>query len=326
MVTLVTGATGGLGRLLVAELRGRGREVIATGRNPFIGSDLTRLGARFVPADLAVDDLSPLTRDVDTVFHLAALCSPWGPREAFIAANVTATQRLLSAARDSGCRRFVFTSTPSIYTCAADRLGLTETSPLPPRPANAYAETKLMAERMVLGASGSGLSTIAIRPRAIIGPHDTALLPRLLRAAGNGIMPLPNSGRALIEPTDGRDVVLALLAAESAQAASGQAFNIAGGVPVRLGELVAHVSARAGRKVRLVPVPSMALLAAAGLMERVSRLRRGSPEPLITRYGVMTLGWSQTFDLSAARSALNWAPRHRPLLSVDWALSEMGLA
>ena len=223
-------------------------------------------------------------------------------------------------------RRFVFTSTPSIYTCAADRLGLTETSPLPPHPANAYAETKLMAERTVLAASSSGFSTIAIRPRAIIGPHDTALLPRLLRAAGKGFMPLPRNGRALIEPTDGRDVVAALLAAESARSASGQVFNVSGGVPVRFAEFVTHVFTRLERKVRLVPVPSSMLLVAAGLLEQVSALKRGSPEPLITRYGAMTLGWSQTFDIAAARSALAWAPRHRPLEAVDWALSEMGLA
>ncbi|MFX0590873.1 SDR family NAD(P)-dependent oxidoreductase, partial [Glaesserella parasuis] len=47
--------------------------------------------------------------------------------------------------------------------------------------------------------------TVAIRPRAIVGPNDTVLLPRILRAAGRGRFPLPGGGEALIEPTDVRD-------------------------------------------------------------------------------------------------------------------------
>ncbi|MDR2213124.1 MAG: NAD(P)-dependent oxidoreductase, partial [Pseudomonadales bacterium] len=208
---LVTGATGGLGRVLVAELLATGREVVATGRNPDIGTALQAGGARFIRADLTGDDLNKLCENAGTVFHLAALSAPWGPHAAFIAANVMATQRLLETARRQGCSRFIFASTPSIYTAARHQLQLDENSPLPRRYANSYAATKHAAERAVLAAAHEGFSTLALRPRAVIRPYDTVLLPRLLRAAKRGVMPLPGWGKALIEPTDARDAARAAL-------------------------------------------------------------------------------------------------------------------
>jgi nucleoside-diphosphate-sugar epimerase len=324
---LVSGATGGLGRVMVSVLRVEGRTVIATGRNRVVGECLAAIGARFIPADLAHDDLAHLVAGVDTVFHLAALSSPWGKDQAFVEANVVATERLLKAARAAGCRGFVFTSTPSIYARAADQIGLVEASPLPAGMANAYARTKLAAERIVLEADSAAMRTVALRPRAIIGPHDRVLLPRLLRAAKRRRMPLPRNGRALIEPTDARDVAAALLAAEARLATvGGRVFNISGGVAIALADLVAHVFARLKRQVQPVPVPASLMLAIGTVLEVIGHLRPGAPEPMLTRYGAMTLGWSQTFDLSAARTSLGWAPRHHPLAAIDWALSEMSLA
>jgi nucleoside-diphosphate-sugar epimerase len=319
---LVTGATGGLGRILTALLQTDGRRVMATGRNVGIGAALAGPGVRFAPADLARDPLAPLVEGVKTVFHLAALSAPWGPPGAFQAANVEATARLLEAAKAAGCRRFILASTPSIYTRPAHQIGLTEDSPLPARLADTYAVTKLAAERMVLGAAGDGFATVALRPRAIIGPHDTVLLPRLLRAADRGVLALPGGGRALIEPTDARDAARGFLAAEArAPSVSGRAFNLSGGVALPVAQLAAQVFARLGRKVRILAVPAGFAVAAAGLVEGVARRLPGQPEPVLTRYGAMVLGWSQTFDLAAAREALGWAPAFAPAASIDWALS-----
>lgn len=320
---LVTGATGGLGRILTARLQADGRAVLATGRNAAIGAALTGPTVRFAPADLTRDPLEPLLDGVQTVFHLAALSAPWGRKSDFQAANIDATARLLDAARKSGCRRFVFASTPSIYTRATDQLDLTEQSPLPDRFANTYAATKHVAERLVLSAARDGFATVALRPRAVIGPHDTVLLPRLLRAARKGVLPLPGGGRALVEPTDARDVAHAFTAAERrAEAVSGQAFNISGGVALSVARLADLVFARLGRQVRIIDIPAGLAVAAAGLAEGVARLSPSQAEPILTPYGAMVLGWSQTFDMTAAREALNWTPRRHPAESVAWALAE----
>lgn len=319
--TLITGATGGLGRILTMILLDHGRHVVATGRDPVRGAALSKAGATFVAADLAHEDPAPLLEGVDTVFHLAALSAPWGPRADFVAVNQVMTERLLTAARAAGCRRFLFASTPSIYTRAASQIGLTETSRLPARPVNAYAQTKFLAERAVRSAAAPGFATVALRPRAVIGPYDTVLLPRLMRAAQSGIMPLPGFGRALIEPTDARDVCSAFLAAETrCEAVSGQVFNVSGGQPVTLANLAEHAFRCMGQRVRMVPLPARLVLALAYLAEIGARLRRGAPEPTLTVYAAKALGWSQTFDLNAARAALDWSPTHSPFVAVNWAL------
>ena len=318
---LVTGATGGLGRILTTLLLAQGRDVIATGRDPARGAALRDAGAHFIASDLARDDIAPLLAGIDTVFHLAALSSPWGSHADFVAANLTMTQRLLVAARAADCRRFLFASTPSIYAGAAHRLDLTEASRLPGRLVNAYAQTKLAAEHAVRAAGAPGFATVALRPRAIVGPHDMVLLPRLLRAARSGVMPLPGYGRALIELTDARDVCTAFLAAEArADTLSGQVFNISGGQPLPLADLADHAFRRLGRRVRMVPLPARVVLGLAHLAEAGARLRPGRPEPALTVYAAKALGWSQTFDLGAARAALEWEPQYSPFDALDWAL------
>lgn len=305
---LVTGATGGLGRSVVAALLEAGYRVTATGRDAEVGA---KLGMHFVKADLLHDSLAPLVYDADVVFHLAALSSPWGRTEAFRAINVDATQKLLDAARAAGCGAFVYASTPSIYAEPGDRIGLTESSPVATRFANAYAATKYAGERAVLAADAPDFRTVALRPRAIVGPHDTVLLPRLLRAARRGRFPLPRQGDALIEPTDVRDAARAFVAADRRRdRAGGHAINISGGDPQPLRILLDLVFAQSGRTVRYLPVTAAQAMFAAGVMERVASLLPGRPEPPVTRYSAMTLAFSQTMCLDTAKRLLDWTPRH----------------
>jgi 2-alkyl-3-oxoalkanoate reductase len=230
------------------------------------------------------------------------------------------TRRLLSAAQAQNVRSFVFASTPSIYTDMRAQINITEGTTLPSKFANDYAETKYAAEQLVLAHEGT-MRTIALRPRAIVSPFDTALLPRLIRASERGLMPLPGKGRALIELTDARDVVAAFLAAaKRSSALHGQVFNISGGAPRRFEELVTYVFAKLNRNVCQIPLNARLVTMLGGMMEGIANLLPGRPEPPLTRYSAMALGWSQTFDLSAAREALGWEPQYTPEQAIDWAL------
>jgi len=316
---LVTGATGGLGLGLVPALLAEGYRVRATGRDPVVLERLKAMGAETAAADLTDRaTAATLCADVDVVFHAAALSSPWGPDAAFERINIEATRRLLSAARGAGCDGFIFVSSPSIYAAPRNRLNLTESSAPWEPPMNAYARTKLVAERLVLGANGPTIRTVAIRPRAVVGPDDTVLLPRLLRVARRGRFPLLNDGKALVELTDVRDAVDALILADRHRvAAGGQAINISGGRPVAIRDLVAALGAVLGavlgHEIRFRPVPVGLAMKAAGAMEAVCRVLPGRPEPPVTRYSLAMLAFSQTFDLSLARSLLGYEPRHDPL-------------
>jgi nucleoside-diphosphate-sugar epimerase len=310
---LVTGATGGLGLALTTALLAEGYAVRATGRDSLAAQRLRGMGAEMVEADLVQEPQRAvgLCDGMDVVFHAAALSSPWGLTQAFERANVEMTQVLLDAARLASCQGLVFVSSPSIYAETRDRLALTEAD-LPARhPLNAYARTKLAAERLVLAANGPDFFTVAIRPRALVGPADKVLLPRLLDLVARKRAPLPRGGRALVELTDLRDAAQALILADQRRGdVGGRVFNISGGAPISVRAFALDLAAAMGLPLRIVPAPWPLLNGIATLMQGVASILPGRPEPPLTPYGVATLAFSQTFDLTAARRDLGYAPRY----------------
>jgi 2-alkyl-3-oxoalkanoate reductase len=304
---LVTGATGGLGMALVEALQEAGYGVRATGRDGTIGATLPG----FVAADLTVSGAAEaLVAGMNVVFHAAALSSPWGRPAQFQAINVEATQHLLAAAKTAGCDAFVFVSTPSVYAEARDRLDLTEASPLARRFANTYAATKHAAERLVLAAHEPGFATTVLRPRALVGPRDKVLLPRLVRVAGTGRFPLFRGGCALIELTDVRDAAEAALAADRHRSASaGRVFNISGGTPAPVADRLAEIFEALRLHPKFVKIPYRLAASFAAVAEAICTHLPGYPEPPATVYTLSTLAFSQTFDLTAACQALSWQPR-----------------
>ena len=297
---LVTGATGGFGGAIVAELLARDHDVRATGRSAATNA-----------ADLTTADLAPLVDGVDSVIHAAALSASWGPRDAFQAINVEATARLLDASDRAGVRRFIFISSPSIFAAFRDRPDIGEGATPEGKGLNDYARTKLAAERLVLAGERSGMARCVIRPRALVGPGDRVILPRLAELASKPRMPLPRGGRAIIELTDLRDAARATCDAEEyAESIDSAAINISGGRPIAVRDLARRLAAALGRKPRLIAVPMAIAHPLATILETAAELGGMTSEPVLTRYTLATLAYTQTFDLEPARTLLGYQPRH----------------
>ncbi|MBE0463528.1 MAG: NAD-dependent epimerase/dehydratase family protein [Halomonadaceae bacterium] len=309
---LITGATGGLGMALAREALLRGHEVRATGRSHAAGEVLTALGAEFIAADLThpQTDLAQFVAGMDSIVHAAALSASWGPKKAFERHNVTMTEQLLNAAAQSGALRFVLVSSPSIFAAYRDRLLIDEQSQPAKPPLNHYARTKLAAERLVLAPRRDALHCCAIRPRALVGPGDRVILPKLAELAGRSRVPLPRGGRALIELTDLRDAAWAICEAEArTPQLAGQAINISGGQPVTVHDVAYRLARALGKSPRFISLPVGLARTMAVLQEQWGMLTRAEHEPMLTRYKLATLAYSQTFDLAPARHLLGYQPR-----------------
>lgn len=311
---LVTGATSGLGRNAVDDLRRRGMRFRATGRDPARLAELRALGVETVACELST--LTPpqartLLRDVHTVWHCAALSSPWGPPAAFEAANVTATRRLAEAAIALHVPRFVHVSTPSIYFDYQSRHEIDE-GWRAARPVNAYAASKLRAERYLRGLARktTGTHFTLLRPRALFGPHDRVLLPRVLALLDRrgGRLPLPGGGQALMDLTYVGNAVQALHLAGTRQGLpNGAAYNITNQQPTTLAMLLKSLLAdELGLAFQVQTIPYRLMDAAARLAETWAHVSRR--EPAITRYGVGALHFEMTLSSRRAREELGYYP------------------
>lgn len=303
----ITGATGFLGGALCRRLLAEGQPVVALGRDAGKLAALESLGAICVQYDLS-DGSPPVSgHDIQSVVHCAALSSAWGSYAAFHAANVRGTASAIAFAKTSGAKRFVHISTPSLYFRFRDQPVMKEDTPLPP-PVNAYAATKREAEHLV--SAETSLDTIILRPRGIYGAGDTALLPRLLRAARTGPLPLIRGGAAETDLTHVDDVVDGVLAAlEAPTGLASRVFNISGGEPLAVRRIAEATGSRTGVTVRWRKIPASLVLVAARALEAAAHLHPQKPEPRITAYGAGLFAFTQTLDLSGARTHLGWAPK-----------------
>jgi 2-alkyl-3-oxoalkanoate reductase len=311
MRVLVTGATGFLGGALARRLKARGDNVTVMGRSPARLAELAQEGMRPLQGDLAdAGFIRAACQGQEVVFHAGALSSAWGPAQAFYRSNVLGTRSVIAGCADAGVQRLVYVSTPSIYFRFESRLDVAEDAPLPHRPANAYARTKLLAEAEIDQAFAHGLPVITIRPRAIFGVGDNAILPRLVTRLQEGRLRVIGDGRNITDLTYVENVVDALLlCAEATAACLGRKYNITNGEPLPLWGLVQKLCAALGLAYPRRKISYPAAMALASTLEVVHRCLPGQPEPLLTRYMVGVLAKSTTLDIRAARRDLGYAPR-----------------
>jgi len=309
MKTLITGGTGFLGKALAIRLLDLGFDVSVMGRNQIIGSTLAKKGIHFIAADLTdAKQVHLACQGQNMVFHCGALSSPWGAYSAFHKTNVLGTQNVIEGCQKHHIDRLVHVSTPSIYFDFQHRLNIQENAALPMQACNYYAQTKRIAEDLVDQAFKRGLPTITLRPRGIFGPGDTSLIPRLIHANRRSGVPLIDDGSALVDITYIDNVVDALVACLNApDSAIGQKFNITNGKPMILKTIVDQLFRVLEEPPRYRPMSYQTASRLASLLEAASLcLTLGRIEPPLTRYSVGVLAKSQTLDITAAKTILDY--------------------
>lgn len=307
---IVTGATGFLGGALTRALIARGVSVTALGRNCERGLELERAGAQFTPVDLR--DPSAIQRAVrgaDVVIHAAALSSAWGKRSEFFSHNVEATENVARATLESGARRMIHISSPSVTSRHAPQVGLDEQAPYPEKFVSIYSESKARAEEVIHAYMDQGLDAVILRPKAIYGPGDQALFPRILKSLRSGRLPIMGGGETLTQITHVDDVVAAILLSIETPEASGQTYLITGDEEVNLWEVIDWIAKHEGLKPPSREISASRALKIGGLLEGVWRLLRLPGEPPLTRYKASVLSYSQLYSIERARRELNYQPQ-----------------
>jgi len=297
----VTGVTGFVGGAVAQALAADGHEVLGLGRAGESGS----WGGDYATWDLASGLPGPhALRDCDAVVHAAARVSPWGGDGPFVAATVHGTARLIDAIAPDA--RLVVIGSASVYDPRVVQTNARERdAPVPPgRYLNAYARAKAAQEGVVRARRPDA---VILRPRAVWGPGDRTLLPRVMARARAGVLPLPGGGRRPASMTFVDSLVQAVIGALAHRDVAGP-VNVADATPLVPAALLEELFDRLYRPIRIVAVPSPTADAAAAVVEAAWRVLPVRAEPPITRYAVAALARPLTLDLTRLHDELEVVP------------------
>lgn len=203
MKALVTGGTGFLGSHIARTLAADGHSVRVLHRAT---SKLTALeGVAFESAIGDILDSAALRsacEGCDWVFHVAAVSDYWrADRSAMFDANVEGTRRVLTAAREAGVKRVVFTSSAAAVGLRQHILADESCAfNLPPQQF-AYGYSKHLAERVVAEAVLSGQDIVTVNPVIVMGPGDLNMI------SGDFVVQIKNYGRFAPIPPGGSTFV-----------------------------------------------------------------------------------------------------------------------
>ncbi|MGP1676152.1 MAG: NAD-dependent epimerase/dehydratase family protein [Burkholderiales bacterium] len=250
MKIFATGATGFIGLNIVEALLAAGHEVHAYVRPAAKRRFLDRFRVDCHIGELGdIETMETAMRGCDAVIHTAGNTSVNGKDwDALIAANVTSTASVLEAARRTGIRRMVYTSTTSTVGARNDRRACSgENARLDGfRAGSPYGRSKLMAENLVLAANNEDLETIVLNPAEVIGRYDHNLQwGRMVLAAAAGQVPFIPTGSGSF--CAARDVAAAHVAALTS-GQPGQRYILAGH-NLGLSEVIGMMGQAAGRSV-----------------------------------------------------------------------------
>ena len=169
--TLVTGASGFIGWHVARLLIARGERVRALVR---ASSVLPDLDVERVTGDLRdPESLARAAAGCGVVYHVAADYRLWSrnPSELY-QSNVDGTRNILTAAREAGAERFIYTSTVGCIGIPSGGIG-NETTPVSLHSmAGTYKRSKFMAEEVALEFARSGFPVVIVNPTAPMGDHD----------------------------------------------------------------------------------------------------------------------------------------------------------
>ena len=266
--TLVTGASGFVGRNLVAHLLDEGFEVRTFGRRPLTGPDAARVD--HVIGDVRdAERVAAAMHGVEVVFHVAARITLLSEDPEAWSINVDGPRIVAEAARCAGVRRFVHCSSVHAFDLARARGHVDERCPRSGADRPLYDRTKAAGEEAVRRSIAEGLDATIINPTGIIGPVDPELSRAnwLLRTAARGHLVAVTKGG--FDFVDVRDVVLAAVAALD-HGRVGENYLVSGHrtSSLRLARMAAGMNGRLGP---LFEVPTWLARRLAPAGERIGR-------------------------------------------------------
>jgi nucleoside-diphosphate-sugar epimerase len=280
-------------------------------RNPQLAHTLEALGAEVVTFDrFGEAAFAQALAGVARVYHLAGGGKVGAHGDAGLAqlraSNVAPLESLLRVARERPLERIVHFSSISSMGIQFD-IRLDEDSP--PRPVTPHEVVKLESERVALAAwERDRMPVVVLRPAQIYGPGDVRSdIPKLVRLARRGLVPLFGAGNGLVPWVFVSDVVDAALSACEREEALGRVYIVSDAESMRFGDVVDVMACALGRRRGGFAVPDAVAVPAIRLVETMAGAL-GLDAPF-TRHRLASLSGRRIYSIDRARRELGYAPK-----------------
>jgi len=308
MKVLITGATGLLGGHLIRELRERG-EAIRALVLPVENTDrLVEQGVEVVRGDVTdASTLGSAVKEIELIFHLAGMMGVWRPLAEYHLVNVTGSENLYKAAQKAGVRRFVHTSSHTVYGLGYGRF-LTEKDALRPDP-DPYSLTKAEGDRLMRRLMlSSQVETVILRPGTFFGPGDRLHFGRMAQKVKDGKGLILGRGDNALPFCYVTDIVQGFLLAAYHENAPGNVYNITNDRPLTQVEMFNAIADAVGGVRPRLHLPYLPIYYGSIVAEKVvAPLTR--TKPVVTQLGAMMFGSDNRHSVEKARRELGYEPK-----------------
>lgn len=303
---LVTGANGFTASYVCRQLLEKGYKVRGLVRKNADMKLIAGLPLELHYADLAVDkDFTSAMKDVEIVYHIAAAYRAENvPKKYFWDVNVEGTRKLLEAAKKTGVKKFVHSSTVGVQGYIKNPPAKEED---PYNPGDYYQESKVDGEKLVLEFYRKEKLPISIvRPVGIYGPGDTRFL-KLFKHIYNGKFRMIGNGKVLYHLTFVEDLARGFILAGEKDEAIGEIFTIGGEGYLTLLELAEKIAKIFNKPLPKVKIPVWPVWIGGLLCEIVCKPFGITPP--IYRRRVDFFIKDRAFDISKAKKVLGYQPK-----------------
>ncbi len=309
MKCFITGATGFLGSHVARQLLAKGADLRLLVRSTSRLDNIADIPAERIVGDLR--DLVSLKQGMagcEFVFHVAADYRLWSlNHQELYDSNVKGTRNILQAARDSGVRRVIYTS--SVATMGFGNNGRLTDEKSPVTLSNMigdYKRSKFLAEQLVIEAGRSGQNVVMVNPTTPVGERDIKPTPSgqiVVDFLRRKFPAYVDTGLNLVDVVDCAEGHL--LAMEKAQ--PGERY-ILGGENLTLKQILDKLGAITGLPSPKIRLP-YAVALATGVVDTIVAGKMLKREPRVT-IDAVRMGRKKMFVTSVkAERELGWNPR-----------------
>lgn len=295
MHIVLTGASGFVGSHILRHFAAQ-HKVIAIGRQAEPVPAMRPYLHRYVAADLSKKIPS---LEADVCIHVAGLATDKAGYADLLEANTTATANVFQAVQ---CRQFIYISSASVYP--DDRPVHTESEDININSLSDYGKTKRRAELFLLDCANTCNGITILRPRAVYGPGDRVILPRMLKFGNRGRIIAPGDLRIQLSMTHVQNLIHAIECSLALSATGGvQIFNVSDPHPYQLREVMIQLlEAVYERPFTAYALPASPMYRIAGILEGIGLHTR------LTQQAIRYITRDTVLDISNIQVVLGYAP------------------